>query len=330
MNVLFFYVIFLFICIVLYLMTILYTNNIQEGFKKKKKNKKNKKKGKNKSASKKNKSNKNKSNRNILKKVKRSAKKEKAKKKKENNNIILDYAKGELPNEYDSEINNKIMSYFNEPTNTQQNFFTNDKKYKCSFINHVYQQNNIFQKTILDENDNTVYVVDTTQCSENLDDDRCNKDSSLNIEKNLFYKNNRYIDYDDEKYDIFLKGYELIDTNEINPTFKQEYEICKPHNDSYQADSDFKDNYPCGTLLCNPTSKKERKKSKFNYETLNETSKKYFDEIMNYEYKGKLDTIMESLGYKYWVDLLNTTQKNNQEIMDFEPVTIVNKNDENI
>ena len=289
MNVLLFYVIFLITCIVLYLMTLWYEKHYQEGF---------------------------------------SLEQFKTTTNNDENIDILDYSKGDIPPEYNNEINKKLMTYFNEPTNTQQNFFTNDKKYKCAFINHVYQQNNVFQKTILDENDNTVYVVDTTQCSKNLDADRCNKDSSFNIEKNLFYRNNRFIDYDDEKYDIFLKGLDLIDTNEINHTFKKEYEVCKPKNKSYQIDGNFKDNYPCGAVLCNATTQDEQENTKFNYEILNDISKKYFDELMTYEHKGKMNAIMETLGYKYWVDLLTTTQKKNQEIMDFKPVKIVNKNDE--
>lgn len=229
------------------------------------------------------------------------------------------FIQGDLPESYYDEVKARLMKYFNTPSNIHKNFTTRDNKYKCSFRNHLYRNNLMFQKTTIDENDNNAYTVDTTKCGSNISDENCNKDSSINVEKNLFYKNNQYIDYDDEKYDIFLKGYELVPESAVNRTFTKSYEICKPEKMTYQFEDDFVVNYPCGVLTCATTNIEEQEKNSYDYDNLNEISKGYFDEIMSFEYKGKMDNIMQSMGYQYWIDLLNTEQSKNKEIMDYEP-----------
>ena len=48
------------------------------------------------------------------------------------------------------------LKHFNEPTNTNKTFLQR-QKYKCAFINVINKI--VFQKTILDENDNTVMLL---------------------------------------------------------------------------------------------------------------------------------------------------------------------------
>ena len=116
-----------------------------------------------------------------------------------------------------------------------------------------------------------------------------------------------------------MKGYDLVPEKAVNRTFTKSYNICKPQKMTYQYEEDFIVNYPCGVLACTTTNGEEQETNSYDYDNLNDLSKKYFDEIMRFEYKGKIDKIMQSLGYQYWIDLLNTEQSKNKEIMDFEP-----------
>lgn len=229
------------------------------------------------------------------------------------------FIQGELPEQYYDEIKKKLMKYFNEPSNVQKNILTNDNNYKCTFVNHIYRDNLLFQKTIIDEKHNDIYNVDTTKCSKNIDSENCNDDNSNNIKIQLFYKNNEFIDYNDEKYDIFLKGYDLVEKDKINDTFTKSYEICKPKEFTYQLDDDFRTNYPCGVLFCKETSADEKDSENYDYESIGKTAKQYWNEIVKDEYKSKIDTILESLGFKTWINILNENQKQNEEIMAFNP-----------
>ena len=98
------------------------------------------------------------------------------------------FIQGDLPENYYDEVKARLMKYFNESSNTLKNFTTQDNKYKCSFRNHLYRNNLMFQQTTIDENDNNAYTVDTTKCGSNISDKNCNKDSSINVEKTYFIK----------------------------------------------------------------------------------------------------------------------------------------------
>ena len=117
-----------------------------------------------------------------------------------------------------------------------------------------------------------------------------------------------------------MKGYDLVPEKAVNRTFTKNYEIYKPGKMTYQFEDDFVVNYPCGVLTCATTNEEEQETNSYDYDNLNEISKGYFDEIMRFEYKGKIDNISQSLGYQYWIDLLNTEQSKNKEIMDYEPI----------
>lgn len=248
---------------------------------------------------------------------------------------ILEQLDENLPQEYKYEINEKLKKYFTGFKPILKNFFTSDRKYKCSFQNSPPVSNIPLTRTIIDKQYNTVFKLDTTTCSPGTNDDRCNKNDNYDMKFNLFYENNPYIDYSLDRNKTFLHledgrdytDFSLVTQDDINHTFKERYQICTPTERKYNLDGHYYENFPCGALVCSPTTAEEQTLDEnsnyveIDYSEPTQNAQKYYNEIMRSEHQYNIDKILNGEKFKYWVNMLTQSQNNNKKIIDTKDIS---------
>ena len=201
-------------------------------------------------------------------------------------------------------------------------FKTSDDKYTCMFMNSANLKNVPFIRTIVPEEYNDVYSLNTTQCAETAEEGECNTDGSKNIEGKLFYEDVDNVDYSVNRNKVFLHtddGYTYADfdkvsDDEVNMTYRTTYEICKPDSSgnsltaNYDFTRGFDQLFPCGYVQCTTDSTDDARTS------LETSVTEKHKEILKEEHQSKIDEILQSLGFTTWIKALKTIQNRNQTI----------------
>ena len=199
-----------------------------------------------------------------------------------------------------------------------------------------------FTRTIINPEYNIDYTISSTNCSENIDPDKCNKNKDYDM-RSVFIeeKPNQYLDYEVDKNKVFLhykdetsetvktyKDYNNIVYEDIDPIYRSKYNVCQPKNNKFSIEDGFDNNFPCSVLVCNQLSEEEKENiEQINYDNLNTTAKNFYDNIIKYEHETAIDKVLSSVGFTSWIDLLNQTQLKNTEILNTPSPDI---NDNNI
>ena len=258
-------------------------------------------------------------------------KKKKKKRKKRNKKKVVkdtDTRIVGIPSKYFSELKYELRDQWKANFNNIYEFKTTDDKYTCMFMNSENVKNIPFVRTIIPEENNHLFTLDTTYCPKNADPSICNNDDSMNIENKLFYEDVENVDYSVKRNKVFLQlddgtSYDdlnKLSNNEVNMTYKTKYQICKPYssgkgkNTNYDFNRGFDQLFPCGYLKCTNNSKISKNwwKKRFKNSVLKKQK-----QILKEEHQSKIDGILESLGFKTWIKTLKTFQERNDTISEF-------------
>ena len=245
-----------------------------------------------------------------------------------------------LPEEYKEEILNKVGEKFNVPKPIEDKFITKDSKYKCIFKYNPMIKDIKFTRTIINPEYNFDYTISSTNCSDNIEPDKCNKNEDYNI-RSIFIEEtpNKYLNYELDKNKVFLhyndeisgvikthKDYNNVVYEDINPIYNSKYNVCQPSDSQFNIENGFDNNFPCSVLVCNNLSDEEKENTEeINYDNLNTRAKEFYDNIVKYEHETSIDKVLSSIGFTSWIDLLNQTQAKNTEILNTPDI-----NNENI
>ena len=215
----------------------------------------------------------------------------------------------------DNELKDKLSDKFNAPNQEIYSFNTDDDTYKCHFYNSKAMKKVPFIRTIIPEEVNDVYIVDTTRCSTNAEN--CSNDLSNNIDIKLFYDNVDHVDYTIDRNKTFLhledgktyKDFDMVSPEEMPMTYKTTYDVCVPKTNQYDSQYAFNELFPCGVLQCHKASE--------NVTNIDKNIMQTVDNLVKNEHQTKIDGILKSIGFKNWVDNLNTVQERNTTINEF-------------
>lgn len=273
-----------------------------------------------------------------------------------------------IPEKYRPEINKKLEKYFTKRLPFETSFTTNDHKLKCSFRNSPFVKNIPFFRTIIPEYKNSIFQVDTTACPSNTSSDStCNKKDDYNIHYKLFHDETPYIDKDISRNNIFLelpdgRGYSdfsLVSYEDISPTFRTTYGVCKPKNILYSNNYERLDNnFPCAALVCRPSEEEEVKRAinlkerseqfaiqeiyqndslldmsgvnsdlnknkGFDFSHTKVMANQLYLDIMKQEHQSQIDRILDSFGFSSWIELITKNHNENRKIRNFTPTELV-------
>ena len=233
-----------------------------------------------------------------------------------------------IPNSYNDEIFEKTKQYYNVDKLMYEKIVTDDKSYKCMFNNNPKILNNNFVRTIIDPKYDYTYKIDSTNCNNSIDPEKCNKNTNYNLEYEIFNKNpNKYLDYSLNKNKIFLhhgldnsgniktfKHYDKVVFEDVQPIYATKYATCKPDNNGFNKELGFNNNFPCGSIVCEKVNEEEEKNNLYNYENLSNLSKNYHEKIMKFEHEKSIDKVLDSAGFTSWISFLDQTQEENTKL----------------
>ncbi len=263
-----------------------------------------------------------------------SLKEEEEEEEEEEENTYIYEKHSNIPNTYNDEILEKTKKYYNTDKLIYEKVVTDDKLYKCMFNNNPKILNNKFVRTIIDPKYNYKYKIETTNCNDAVDPDKCNQNTEYNLEYSIFNETpNKYLDYNLDKNKIFLhhdasnngivktfKDYDKVIFEDVQPIYANEYATCKPNATSFNKENEFSGNFPCGSIVCEKINDEEqdnrrrgrrRRNNSYNYDNLNNLSKDYHEKIMKFEHESAIDKVLNSLGFKNWISFLDQTQEQN-------------------
>lgn len=244
-----------------------------------------------------------------------------------------------IPKEYRHEIFTTFEEDFKEVKPMERNFVTKNKTHKCVFKHNPKVNDVKFVRTIINPDYNFDFTIDTTSCGPNVPEDKCNKNKSYDM-KSVFIeeKPNKYINYELDKNKVFLhykdeeieegeeggdgeriktfKDYNNVAYEDISPIYSTKYNVCQPSDNKFNIVDGFDKNFPCSVVVCDELSENEKQNiDEINYDNLNDIAKKYHDDILRYEHQGAIDKVLQSVGFKAWINILNQNQKTNTNII---------------